>query len=85
MARYIDADRLLQVLETNFSHTGAAATLKQLIDNQPTADVVEVVRCEDCRYFSKGMAIGICRRVKNKPIIPCAYDNFCSYGVKGSD
>ena len=36
MARPIDADRLLQVLETNFGHTGGADVMRQLIDAQPT-------------------------------------------------
>ena len=48
MSRHIDADRLCEVLERNFGHTGGASVLRQLIDEQPTADVVEVVRCGDC-------------------------------------
>ena len=36
MARAIDADRLLQVLETNFGHTGGADVMRQLIEAQPT-------------------------------------------------
>lgn len=48
----------------------------------PTADVVEVVRCRDCRYFTKGMAVGMCKRVEGKPILPCCYDNFCKYGER---
>ena len=51
MPRYGDLDRLAEVLERNFGHTGGAAVLKQLIDNAPTADVVEVVRCKDCEYW----------------------------------
>lgn len=35
-ARPIDANRLLQVLERNFGHTGGAAVMRQLIDIQPT-------------------------------------------------
>lgn len=42
MARYIEAERLLLVLEKNFGHTGGADTLKQLIDMQPTDDVAPV-------------------------------------------
>ena len=34
--RAVDADRLLQVLETNFGHTGGADVMRQLIDAQPT-------------------------------------------------
>ena len=43
MARYIDADRLLLVLEKNFGHTGGAEVMKDLIDMQPTAEVPPVV------------------------------------------
>lgn len=51
-------------------------------DFKNKADFVEVVRCRDCRYFTKGMAVGMCKRVKDKPILPCCYDNFCKYGEK---
>ena len=51
--RYIDADRLISVLQTNFGHTGGADVLKQLINEQPTADVEEVVRCKDCKYSER--------------------------------
>lgn len=46
------------------------------------ADFVEVVRCKDCRYFTEGMAIGMCKRIEDKPIIPCRFDHFCSYGER---
>lgn len=49
------------------------------------ADVVEVVRCKDCKHFSQGMAVGICYRVKDKPFIPCCYDHFCSYGERRTE
>ena len=34
--RAIDADKLLQVLEINFGHTGGADVMRQLIEAQPT-------------------------------------------------
>ena len=34
--RPIDANRLLQVLEINFRHTGGAAVMRQLVEAQPT-------------------------------------------------
>lgn len=49
------------------------------------ADFVEVVRCKDCRYFTEGMAVGMCKRVEDKPIIPCCFDHFCSYGIRKGD
>ncbi len=36
MARAIDADRLLRVLESNFGNTGGASVMRQLIEMQPT-------------------------------------------------
>ena len=34
--RAIDAEKLKEVLERNFGHTGGASVLAQLIDSQPT-------------------------------------------------
>lgn len=49
--RLIDADRLKDVLEKNFGHTGGADVLRQLIDIQPTVDAMPVIRCKDCIYY----------------------------------
>ena len=51
MSRYIDADRLKDNKEMRkvFSNpTDELYGMLQLIDEQPTADVVEVVYCRDC-------------------------------------
>jgi len=54
--RYIDADKLRKDVEdlhdcyNGFSDTYDKACIIGLIDEQPTADVVEVVRCKDCIY-----------------------------------
>ena len=52
------------------------------IEEAPTADVVEVVRCKDCIYWDK-------RTVNNKGFIICAAsgmeihtEDFCSYGER---
>ena len=43
--RLIDADRLKEVLDRNFSHTGGAELMCQIIDKQPTAyDIDKVVK-----------------------------------------
>ena len=62
MARYIDADRLRDKVKTETNPYGKptleyASGLKVLvmIDKQPTADVVEVVRCKDCEHYSLAM------------------------------
>lgn len=42
--RLIDADRLKEVLDKNFGHTGGAEVIRQIIDKQPTAyDIEEVI------------------------------------------
>lgn len=53
MARYIDAE----LIDFNEVFIGASdfardtrEAAQMLIDHQPTADVVEVVRCKDCEY-----------------------------------
>ena len=45
-------------------------------------NTVEIVRCRDCIYFTEGMAVGMCKRIEDKPIIPIVYDHFCGYGER---
>jgi hypothetical protein len=50
MARYIDAEVLKRKLidEKHFY----PAIVARAIDETPTADVEEVVRCKDCEYYA---------------------------------
>ncbi|MBO7158111.1 MAG: hypothetical protein J6W31_05865 [Clostridia bacterium] len=48
MARYIDADALEKDL---ISRGFYPAIVKRAIEDAPTADVVEVVRCKDCSHY----------------------------------
>lgn len=45
-------------------------------------DLQFVTRCADCKYFSEGMSIGMCKRVPDKPIIPMPYNNYCGFGKR---
>ena len=47
MRRYIDANNLQRVYKE--IHGGKRSLL---IDTEPTADVVEVVRCKDCAHYN---------------------------------
>lgn len=55
MARYIDAEQAIHLIENDallqvyYSKSDAI----DCINVTPTADVVEVVRCKDCKYFSE--------------------------------
>ena len=78
MARYIDAD---------YAPIYLSASACEQIKRMPTEDVVKVVRCKDCKkamettekwnYCEKYF----CDRHHSFVLA----DDFCSYGVKGSD
>ncbi len=62
MARYIDVDKLINEIDEWLSSVGDVVIGKGLsyygelmgcIEDTPTADVVEVVRCKDCWYYHK--------------------------------
>lgn len=88
MARLIDADLMIETLEEckQMDHEPltqkVADAMIRMAKLTPTADAVEVVRCKDCKHFTPGMAIGMCKRDKDKPILPIPCDHFCSFGVK---
>lgn len=59
MPKYINADELIKAIETELwdwktvDGIKSSTVLKQTISdikNMPAADVVEVVRCKDCKY-----------------------------------
>lgn len=49
MAEYINRAELIENLN-KFAPEHYNALINQLITKQPTADVVEVVRCKDCKH-----------------------------------
>lgn len=83
--RLIDADKLIQFVENWGKLHGreeAADSLLYAIRNASAVDAVEVVRCRDCVHFSKRLAIGTCKRIPDKPIIPMRWDNYCMFGER---
>ena len=48
MARYIDADKLMQCLPNDLPYK---ASVKRVLTQAPAEDVVEVVRCEKCQHW----------------------------------
>lgn len=50
MARYIDADKAdVERISCFYGSECRIEDVKEWLDEQPTADVVEVVRCKDCK------------------------------------
>ena len=82
MSRYIDADSLKKQVErlqdcyNGFSDTYDKACIIGLIDEEPTADVVPVVRCKDCKHKYAYNNVWLCRF--GGKILGC--DGYCSYG-----
>ena len=79
MARYIDANKVMEEINRTGGHNlcgWQTIGVKALIDRQQTADVVEVVRCKDCKHFVSE----ICRH--DFAMNFCRGDDFCSYGER---
>ena len=88
MAEYIDRQELFKNLN-KFALEHYNAMINKLIIEQPTADVVEVVRCKDCKLSSElktasrydlycnGYDVYYCEKEQK---IVCG-THFCSYGL----
>ncbi len=88
MADYIDRQAALDELQkeideqTNPLIRCGIRLARNTIDELPSADAVEVVRCRDCRYWQDnngGYPHDECRWGKDET--PDA-DDYCSYGVR---
>lgn len=94
MKKYIDADKLKEKLDSfismnetytdyNCGYDDCLTAVQDTLADIPTADVVAVVRCEDCKHFqfsdeSSGM-YGECSQAHIRLVKP---DGFCSYGKR---
>lgn len=71
--RLIDADELI-VME----YGGIKFVPKEFIDDAPTVDAVEVVRCKDCKWFND---FGCAIRIVDDSDKPTEND-YCSFGER---
>ena len=86
MARFIDADKLLENLKKQYGEdlgwqcTVNMSDIGMMIEDAPTADVVEVVRCSECKFNQ----YGIC---DHYVMAHCDIrdDDFCNYGERRTD
>ena len=86
MSRYIDKEKLKAELrkKIELSHKAKRAVIEEdfedIINDMPTADVVEVVRCKDCIYH---IAEYCTRDIKGRTnMFYMTADDFCSYGER---
>ena len=91
MARMIDADRALEIVRhQGIAHPNAYYLTNYamaILQEAPTVDAVEVVRCRNCKYGdwdSKPDDAMVCMRTKDG--FWRSGNDFCSYGErKGGD
>ena len=81
--RLIDANAL--IAEYDRVHIGPPGGARKLMEDAPTVDAVEVVRCKDCEYFDPEKAL-------RQGGIWCGYwgtdpdpDDFCSHGERRAE
>lgn len=85
MAKYVDADKMLEEYKHSIYDT---TDLAEMLNYMPAADVVEVVRCRDCKWFKSYGSFGDCHNPvwgdgwANYPSPTVSEDGFCSYGEK---
>ena len=82
----LERAKLIELLESAESavywDSSDKGFIEKIADHLIANNVVPVVRCKDCKHFTEGMAIGMCKRIPDKPILPIRYDDFCSYGER---
>jgi len=65
------------------AYIGAIEYCVNEINKAPSADVVEVVRCKDCKYCLDAIMSGMwCEHPDNIMPLGSNPDDFCSYGEK---
>ena len=86
MARLIDADRAIEIVRNqgiahpNAYHLTNYATL--ILQEAPTVNAVEVVRCRECKHLMLSDFYGECKRGNFGIVKP---DDFCSYAERKED
>ena len=76
--RLIDADAL--IAEYDRVHIGEPGKARKLMEDAPTIDAVEVVRCKDCKWLYDEMDDYCCR--SHRGLVRICENSFCSYGER---
>ena len=85
MSRYIDADLLDDIALQRGITRWEYKMIESVLFDFPTADVVEVVRCKDCKWYKSifswnGNEYKICVREPDETPI-----DYCGYGERRED
>jgi hypothetical protein len=94
MAEYIEREALIKAVRimprTIRPELVRYSTVQAIIDKQPAADVVEIVRCKDCKFAFPYNDYYYCENedspFTNSDWAVCPNgDDFCSYGERRSE
>ena len=81
---YIERRELIRYAEVELRMQGDL--FRRAVESCPTADVVEVVRCRDCKYYSvthcpiTGHELSVCLQGVSQQWV--GENHFCSYGER---
>ena len=80
MPEYIEREALMRNLK-HFAPEQLTPLIKSLIQKQPAEDVVEVVRCKDCKNYDNQFSVDNCGWCDE---FNCGTsdERFCSYGER---
>lgn len=84
MSEYIEREALMRNLK-HFAPEQLTPLIESLVQKQPAADVVGVVRCKDCKHYDDKFGTNNCEWCY-KLLCGTSDGRFCSYGErKGGD
>ena len=88
---YVEKEKVLEIAKDKYYsdfHKSMAdlTSLRELLEDTPAADVVDVIRCKDCKYaFHHPLGYIYCHRDgRNAYEMVFKKDSFCSYGERKS-
>lgn len=80
--KYIEQRSLLQKAKSLQNKLFAVPLILDAIEYAPAVDVVEVVRCKDCKHYEIHKPSVTLNCERDGRLIPMMPDDFCSYGKR---
>lgn len=88
MKKYVDINAIIKTMR-HWKEYVKTSDLIQTFSNMPGVDVIEVVRCKDCKYYEED---GVCNahseyedKYTRGHLVTMDGDDFCSIGVRKND
>lgn len=86
---YIEREATLELIQEAFHKTDVngeeqigVLTCHRIVREAPIADVVEVVRCKDCKYYEIHKPTITLNCEREGKLVPMMPNDYCSYGER---